>query len=59
MVQLTDHTEDLAYLPDADDRCINVGKVNSLTFIILCDTVFYSIDFEFLQVCEINHYYHP
>lgn len=35
MVQLTDHTEDLAYLPDADDRCINVGKVNSLTFIML------------------------
>lgn len=28
MVQLTDHTEDLTYLPDADDRCINVGKVS-------------------------------
>ncbi|XP_066137643.1 tyrosine-protein phosphatase non-receptor type 14 [Euwallacea fornicatus] len=26
LVQLTDHTEDLSYLPDADDRCINVGK---------------------------------
>ncbi|CAG9764235.1 unnamed protein product [Ceutorhynchus assimilis] len=26
MVQLTDHTEDLTYLPDADERCINIGK---------------------------------
>ncbi|KAL1491998.1 hypothetical protein ABEB36_012508 [Hypothenemus hampei] len=26
MVQLTDHTEDLTYLPDADDRCINIGN---------------------------------
>ncbi|KAH1022613.1 tyrosine-protein phosphatase non-receptor type 14 [Dendroctonus ponderosae] len=26
MVQLTDHTEDLTYLPDSDERCVNIGK---------------------------------
>lgn len=28
MVQLTDPTEDMNYLPDADDRCIDINPVS-------------------------------
>lgn len=32
IVQLTDLTEDLNYLPDAGERCIDVDQVGKLSF---------------------------